>query len=425
MTAPARSERTSIAAPPAAGGTSACDTAIETRGACADCVRRSWLVATLSGPLDHCARDRGRLQALLALGDAELIEAIGGRRRAELHERYRLFGQRGSHDETVAEATHREARTDRDGESLCRHDPRYPRALVGVRGAAPMLNVLGSVERLDELCSAPAVAILGSARPSDYGREMARCLARGLSASGVSVICAWRDGISLAALGGALEAGGAAVAVVGDGLDVASPVRRRALLARLARVGCAVSELPCDCNGRRWAKLASERTVGGLATVAIVVEAEQTAGDLAAADLATALGRTVAAVPGRVTSPLSRGTNALVREGARVVLDAGDALELLYEPDSGSSRAGIHRSQRTPDAHEPTRVPLDPRLQDVLRRVGAGSDTPDDLAREGVNLGAALAALSELELMGLLARGDGGRYIPTQPPVTASDISHV
>ncbi len=287
-----------------------------------------------------------------------------------------------------------------------------------------MLHVRGGVERLGELCSAPTVAILGSARPSDYGREVARALARGLSASGVSVVCAWQDGIAVASLGGALEAGGAAVAVVGDGLDVASPVRRRALLGRLVRVGCAVSELPCDCDGRRWAKLASERTVVALASVAIVVEAEQTAADLAAAELAKALGRAVAAVPGRVTSPLSCGTNALLREGARMVLDAEDVLELLYEIDSSHTDITWSRPAAG-SAHEPSRAPLEPRLEDVLRRVSAGSDTPDDLARDGMDLGEALAALSELELMGLLGRGDGGRYIPTQPRAPASDISHV
>ncbi|HEX5853356.1 MAG TPA: DNA-processing protein DprA [Solirubrobacteraceae bacterium] len=387
-----------------------------TSGACAECLRRSWLLSTLSGPLDCCARDRDRLQTLLALEDAELIEAIGGRRRSELRARYDAFPGQALGGSTDARAACRNVRRSIDVEALCHHDPRYPQALLSARGAPYMLNVLGGAERLSGLCSAPAVAILGSPRPSDYGRAVARGLARGLSVSGVSVICAWRDGIAIAALEGALEAGATAVAVVGDGLEAASPARRRALLSRLGRVGCAVSELPCDCNGRRWAKLASERTVVALATVAVVVEAEQTAGDLAAVDLARALGRTVAAVPGRVTSPLSRGTNALLRSGARAVIDAGDVLELLYEVDPSREPAG---------APKRVRAPLEPRLRDLLRRVSAGSDTPDRLAREGVDLDDALLALSELELMGLVGRGDGGRYLPTHPAADASDISHV
>jgi DNA processing protein len=387
-------------------------------GACTGCLRRSWLLATLSGPLDYCARDRDRLQALLALEDAELIEAVGGRRRAELLAQYDAFpGQAPSAGADAKVARHTESinpwilRQGIYANAVCRHDPRYPPALLNTHGSPYMLNVLGGVERLSVLCSAPAVAILGSPRASDYGRTVARGLARGLSASGVSVICTWQDGIAVAALEGALEAGGAAVAVVGDGLDVASPVRRRALLSRLADVGCAVSELPCDCNGRRWAKLASERTVVALAAVAVVVEAEQTAGDLAAVELARALGRTVAAIPGRVTSPLSSGTNALLKDGARTVIETQDVLELLYESDP--SRTVPPRTDAYP--REPSRAPLEPRLGYVLERVGAGSDTPDSLARDGMDLGDALAALSELELMGLLGRGDGGRYLPIHP----------
>jgi DNA processing protein len=150
--------------------------------------------------------------------------------------------------------------------------------------------------------------------------------------------------------------------------------------------------------------------------VAIVVEAEQTAGDLAAAGLAEALDRTVAAVPGRVTSPLSQGTNALLARGARIVRDAQDVLELLYEIDP--SRARTAKSAPEPAAG----APLDARLRSLLERVGTGSDTPDSLARQGTNLGAVLAGLSELELMGLLSRGDGGRYLPSGPPPATTRI---
>jgi DNA processing protein len=379
--------------------------AAEVDCACAACVRRSWLLCRLGGQLEYCARDRGRLQALLAVEDGELIDALGGRRRGEL---------RGEYDSFEVRAPRRCA----GAQALCRHDPRYPLALLdapGAPGAPRMLNVLGGAERLAELCSAPAVAILGSRRPSDYGREMARSLARGLTVSGVSVIAGWQDGIAVAAHEGALEAGGAGVAVLSDGLEVAAPVRRRALLGRLAGVGCAVSELPCDCGGRRWGQLASERTVVALATVAIVVEAERTAGDLAAAGLAEALGRTVAALPGRVTSPLSQGANALLARGARVVRDAADVLELLYEIDSSRTPTVKPTPEPLAGALKPTGgTVLDARLQSLLERVGAGSDTPDSLAREGVSLSETLAGLTELELMGLLSRGDGGRYLPTR-----------
>jgi DNA processing protein len=118
------------------------------------------------------------------------------------------------------------------------------------------------------------------------------------------------------------------------------------------------------------------------------------------AAIASALGRRLGAVPGRVSSPLSRGTNALLASGAHLVRGAADALELLS--------AGAAGAEITPRRG---RAVLEPRLRRVLDRVGAGCDTPERLRREGEHLGALLQALSELELMGLLARGDAGRYV--------------
>jgi DNA processing protein len=236
--------------------------------------------------------------------------------------------------------------------------------------------------------------------------EMAGSLGRGLAVAGVTVTSSLADGIAVAAQAGALEADGRTVAVMGGGLDVSCPARRRPLYERVRRGGCAVSELPWDCAGRHWGPLAGERIVAGLATLTIVVEAEETPRDLAAARMANARGRSVAALPGRVTSPLSAGTHALLMEGAHLLRGAQDALELLYS--LGANRC-VAKTASASHAR------LEPRLRATLERVGAGSDTPDKLMGEGADADAVLLALSELELMGLLARGDGGRYVPRCP----------
>jgi len=264
-----------------------------------------------------------------------------------------------------------------------------------------MLSVVGGVERLRQLTAQPTVAIVGSSRATDYGMEMAKGLARGLAASGVTVTSALSDGIAVAAHAGALEVDGRTVAVMPGGLDVACQARRRSLYERVKREGCVVAELPCGCKPRRWGQAASERIIARLAGLTVVVEAQERPGELACARIAEALGRTVAAVPGRVTSPASSGTHVLLMEGARLVRGPADALELLCGPDSP---AGVASSDRS--------VKLDPRLRTTLERVGAGRDTPDKLMGEGEESGDLLLALSELELMGLLARGDGGRYVP-------------
>lgn len=361
-------------------------------GACAQCVRRSWLLAELSAVLDYNCRTDGRLVELLALGDEQLLLAIGGRRRSELKRRHAGFAASGLRRVAgIAE--------------LCRHDRRYPRALR--RTEAPsLLHVAGGVERLGRLAAGPVVAILGSGRATDYGLQMASSLARGLAASGVTVASELSDGIALASQQGALQVDGATMTVMPGGIDVAASGRRRSLCERLRRSGCAVSELPCGASARRWGAAAAQRTVVAMAVVTVVVEAEDSARELAAARFARALERPVAAVPGRVTSPLSAGSHALLLEGAHLIRGAADVLDLLY---------GARRPAYASEAVTSPWAGLTPRLKATLEKVGTGMDTPSKLIGEHDDPGELLLALSELELMGLLARGHGGRYLPRDP----------
>ena len=370
--------------------------------ACAECLRRSWLLAMLSARLSYNARDRVRLLALLALGDEELIQAIGGRRRRELRERSARF-------------TRRNLRWIDGIETICRHCSDYPREMCSAGERAPqMLYVAGAAQQLQALDARPTVAIVGSRRATDYGMEMARSLARGLSASGVTVAGGLSDGIAVAAQEGALEAGGKTLTVLDGGLDVACPARRRALYRRLRAAGCVMAELPCGCSPRNWCETARERTVISLAQLTIVVEADEDLGELLGARVARSLGRTVAAVPGRVTSPASRGTHALLMDGAALVRGPADVLELLYCDDgvrgAAAARIRMPRTRR----RLPSTAPLEPRLLQTLEQVGAGFDTAAKLAAGRTDAGETLLALGELELMGLLTRGDGGRYVPRE-----------
>jgi predicted Rossmann fold nucleotide-binding protein DprA/Smf involved in DNA uptake len=116
-----------------------------------------------------------------------------------------------------------------------------------------------------------------------------------------------------------------------------------------------------------------------------------------------------------VTSPLSCGTNVLLMEGANLVRDTADVLELLcldaQQPQAQvQAPPRVRKQSRSEQDHTP-----EPRLQRILERVGMGADTPQKLAKAGVDTAEAMLALSELELMGLLGRGHGGRYVPRQP----------
>jgi DNA processing protein len=209
----------------------------ETRRACRDCLRRSWLIGRLTAGLDYRCTDVQRLLDLLALDDDPLQRALAGSRSTTLKGEYAGFDPR---------------QVPRPGgvESVCCHDRRYPLAAEDP-GAPRMLNVIGGLGRLVELAERPAVAIVGTRKASDYGVEMARSLGRGLAASGVTVVSGLIDGVAVASHRGALEVGGPSLAVLGGGLDAACPPRRRSLLDRLRGSGCLVSELPCGCEGRR------------------------------------------------------------------------------------------------------------------------------------------------------------------------------
>ena len=288
-------------------------------------------------------------------------------------------------------------------ETVCRHSPDYPPALEESPGAPRLLYVAGGRERFARLTAAPVVAIVGSVRPTDYGMEMARSLARGLSAVGVTVVSAFANGIAAAAHAGALETDdGPTVTVMAGGVDVVQPAGRRGLYERVISSGCAVAQAPDGTPQGRWGAIARAGTVAALAAVTIVVEAQNNPFELRIAHIARALGRSVAAIPGRVTSPASRGTNALLAEGAALVRGAADALDLLYGVPLGQHDA----SSLSTELRDPLRA--------TLERVGAGEDTPGKLTRAGEDPGETLLALAELELMGLLGRGDGGRYVPRQ-----------
>jgi DNA processing protein len=389
--------------------------------ACEECLRRSWLLGVLSGCLEYQARDRGRLLELLALGDEDLVRAIGGRRRRELRERYARFTPgdipRPSGVEAICRHNHGYPRTlAKDGASR-RGDRASPNASTAASDGAPrMLYVAGSTQRLQALATQPTVAIVGSRKATDYGMEMARDLARGLAVSGVTMTGGLSDGIALAAQAGALEVDGKTLTVMDGGVDVACPARRRGLYKRVLKTGCAVAELPCGCATRSWCHTARERIVVGLAQLTIVVEADEDPGDLLCARIAQALGRTVAAVPGRVTSPVSRGTHALLMEGVPLVRGPGDALDLLYgeypAPKINGSLRRATGTQTMPINEAPPTPQLEPILKATLEQVGAGRDTPAKLTAGSEDAGEVLLALSELELMGLLSRGDGGRYVP-------------
>jgi DNA processing protein len=179
----------------------------------------------------------------------------------------------------------------------------------------------------------------------------------------------------------------------------------------LQREGCLLSELPPNCNGRRWGAAAGARILEELGQVVVLIEGEAGPRDTAVALAALQRGRAVAAFPGRVTSPLSAGPHSLIRSGATLVRGPSDVLDLLHGLGAPPAR---RRGPLAEDGVVPAE--LEPVLRDVLEALSLSDGSPDELGREGRDPGEILFALSELELRGLVVRVGGGRYLPRPDP---------
>ncbi len=371
-------ERATDGREPAASGELACDA----------CLRRTHLLTLLSPFIDQ-VRDRyGRPDELLALGDEELLAGLAGSRRPEIERALERFRP----------GRMREAVVTSGQLARCLHDADYPERLRHLAGPPAVLFSIGPS---GEMGGGPAAAVVGARRASEYGVEVARTLGRGLSAAGVTVVSGMAMGVDAAAHEGALAGGGATVAVLGCGADVAYPASRRRLHARLRREAAVVSELPPGFTARRWCFPVRNRIIAALAEVVVVVEGGERSGSLITARLARELAREVGAVPGRVTSPASAGPNALLFDGAHPVRGAQDVLDLLFG-------AGVRAA---PPAREPGA--LEPDLRAVYAALARGEDTLHALTRAGHDLTEATAALAELELRGFVSRGAGGVYVVT------------
>jgi DNA processing protein len=296
---------------------------------------------------------------------------------------------------------------------VCLHSPHYPARLRTGPGAPAVLHVAGGgLERLAAVVGGgeedpvPAVAVVGTRHASAEGLEMARVLGRGLARAGVTVVSGMALGIDAAAHAGALAAPGPTVAVLAGGADTPYPPSKSALYARIRADHCVVSEMPPGFRPFRWCFPARNRIIAALGQLTVVVEGAERSGSLITADFAAALGREVAAVPGRVTSPRARGSNGLLRDGATVVLGVEDVLDAVFGAERPDPPGWGHAAGSTRGGAE-----LPGALAAVLDAVAAGRDRLDALARTPAEADGAMIALAELELRGLVRRAPGGRYV--------------
>jgi DNA processing protein len=375
--------------------------------ACDPCLRRTELVRLLAPRIERAGRGRTALGAMLALSDDDLIAALGAREDRDLHVALHQFDA----DDARARIAARRLAV------VCRHGADYPQVLLDLEDAPAVLHIAGDVAALAALCTperdVPTVAVVGARRATPYGLEAATMLGRGLALAGMSVVSGMALGVDSAAHAGALDGEGRTIAVLAAGADAPYPASKRSLYERILASGCAISEMPPGSPVMRWAFPARNRIIAALASATIVVEARERSGSLITADIAADLGRGVGAVPGPVTGTRSSGTNALLRDGAAVIRDARDALDLVASPETPIRRrpAADQPPSRDRSPVAPRRPALDGELKRALESVEEGADSPERLAAVlGGDVARASVALARLELEGLLRRRHDGTY---------------
>jgi len=285
-----------------------------------------------------------------------------------------------------------------EGWSQCRPgQPGYPHLLAAIRDP-PALVVRGRLEP-----AAPMVAIVGARRCTPYGEELAYEMAFELAAAGMTVVSGLARGIDAAAHRGALDAGGATVAVMGTGPDHVYPPEHRSLADRVASAGALVTQFPAGTVPAAHNFPLRNGTISGLCIGAVVVEARQRSGAMLTAGAAANQGRVVMAVPGSVRNPASRGCHDLLRDGAHLVTNAAEVLsETRAEPlfqMLAPTAAPVRATRRFGDDRD-----------QVTRALRAGSLSLDELVGE-VDLPASdvLTAVARLRLDGDI-RLRGGSY---------------
>jgi DNA processing protein len=212
--------------------------------------------------------------------------------------------------------------------------PDYPTLLSQLPDAPPVLFVKGEIMALDEW----SVAMVGTRKASAYGREVAYRLASELARNGVTVVSGLARGIDGVSHQAALDAGGRTIAVFGSGVDVIYPAEHRKLAERIVTQGALVSDYALGTRPEAMNFPPRNRIISGLSLGTVVVEAGHRSGALITADFALDQGREVFAVPGSILSPGSAGCNRLLRDGAHIVTEICDVLEVLRLDDLQEKR---------------------------------------------------------------------------------------
>jgi DNA processing protein len=272
----------------------------------------------------------------------------------------------------------------------------YPEPLRHVADAPVVLYRRGDYHPDDRF----AIAIVGSRRLSEYGEGVTLRISNELSRAGFTIISGMARGIDTLSHRSALAAGGRTIAVFGSGPDVCYPAENRGLMQKIISSGCVLSEFAPGTEPRKEHFPRRNRLISGLSLGVLVIEATVKSGALITAQYALEQNKEVFAVPGRITSKNSEGTNRLIKQGARIVLDTEDIIEELAPMLRGfiSRRADVKQAISEEESRLCNNLCREPKHIDILSR------------ETGMPAHAILNTLLSLELKGIARQSQGKRF---------------
>jgi DNA processing protein len=276
--------------------------------------------------------------------------------------------------------------------------PQYPKALLQISDHPPYLYAKGTLHGEE-----PAIAIVGSRRASNYGMTTAERFARELSAHGIAIVSGMARGIDTASHRGALKGDGRSIGVLGCGIDVIYPMENARLFAAMTGKGALVSEFPMGTEPRPENFPRRNRIISGISRGVLVVEASENSGSLITAQFALEQGREVFAVPGNINYGSSRGSNRLIKQGAKLVERVEDILEELPH---GKTDGNL--PPPTP------KITLSPREAAIYTLLATDPLHIDDIIlKSALTVGEVSAILLRLELNGIITQLPGKYFTVT------------
>ena len=287
-------------------------------------------------------------------------------------------------------------------------EPEYPRRLLEIYDAPPLLYVRGDAGVLNRHC----ISMVGTRRPTPYGNQVAERLARDLAERGLVIVSGMARGIDSSAHSGACKASrGATVGVLGTGVDVIYPKENRKLFAEVESRGALITEFPLGSHPAPENFPVRNRIVAGMPLGVVVVQGAQYSGSLITARLGMEFGREVYGIPGNITVDVSFAPNQLIKQGAKLVTSWEDVVEELPT----EVRAELFPlAATTPDERASLFAnalsPLEKKIFDLLG-VDESIHVDELVEKSELTSSEVLAALCEMEMKGIVRQMPGKQFV--------------